>query len=350
MPLNIALRVSGITRHRSAAPTFSFYKTITIDHTKVPSTQTDFPVLISGTYSYLKTVGNGGSVQNANGYDIILSSTNSMDGSGVLPFEVESYDATTGAINIWVKVSSLSSSADTVLYLLYDNVAISTDQSNKHGTWNAAFKQVSHMNQASSAMLLDSTSSNNSSASNNGTSIAGPWGTAMQFLKGSSQSAIFPELWATQLPATISGWIKVPDASNYGVLLDGRYNSSAGPIVLTMITTGKASAYYNSSGDPAPPTSVAVAADNAWHYLVATFNSVTGTKLYLDNAAVVAEARSLGVSWGGGNSWRVAEDYTGTFYTTSVKELRISNIDRSADWVLAEYNNQSNPGAFYSVT
>lgn len=44
---------------------FGYYSPITIDHTLVPSTQTDFPVLISVTDTRLKTVGNGGHVENA---------------------------------------------------------------------------------------------------------------------------------------------------------------------------------------------------------------------------------------------------------------------------------------------
>src|SRR6202043_2418231 len=49
-------------------------RTITIDHTKVPNTdQTNFPVLISGTYSYLATTGNGGYVTNSNGYDVVFA-------------------------------------------------------------------------------------------------------------------------------------------------------------------------------------------------------------------------------------------------------------------------------------
>src|SRR5712692_7482054 len=70
---------------------YSYERTITIDHTKVPnSDQTDFPVLVSGTYSYLATVGNGGKVQNANGYDIIVASEPS--GNVRLDHEIESYD------------------------------------------------------------------------------------------------------------------------------------------------------------------------------------------------------------------------------------------------------------------
>jgi hypothetical protein len=54
---------------------YAYRRTITIDHTKAPNTnQSNFAVLISGTYSYLGTVSTGGNVQNANGYDVIFTS------------------------------------------------------------------------------------------------------------------------------------------------------------------------------------------------------------------------------------------------------------------------------------
>ena len=57
---------------------YTYHRSVTIDHTKVPNTdQTNFPVLISGIYSYLATVANGGNVQNANGYDVIFTSDSS---------------------------------------------------------------------------------------------------------------------------------------------------------------------------------------------------------------------------------------------------------------------------------
>ena len=43
---------------------------MTIDHTKVPSTQSNFTVLVSVTDPALKTLANGGHVANANGFDI----------------------------------------------------------------------------------------------------------------------------------------------------------------------------------------------------------------------------------------------------------------------------------------
>ena len=77
---------------------YTYSRSITVDHTKVPNTdQTNFPVLISGTYSYLATVANGGRVQNSNGYDIIFTSDSGC--ATKLSHEVETYSASTGAVN-----------------------------------------------------------------------------------------------------------------------------------------------------------------------------------------------------------------------------------------------------------
>src|SRR6266481_1251492 len=87
---------------------------ITIDHTKVPNTdQTNFPVLISGTYPFLATTANGGNVTSASGYDIIFSPD--AAGTSILDFEQESYNPSTGAINYWVRVPAVSHSTDTII-------------------------------------------------------------------------------------------------------------------------------------------------------------------------------------------------------------------------------------------
>src|SRR5262249_15810909 len=53
---------------------YSYRRTITLDHNEIPNSDlANFPVLISGAYSYLATTTNGGQVQNANGYDVIFS-------------------------------------------------------------------------------------------------------------------------------------------------------------------------------------------------------------------------------------------------------------------------------------
>jgi len=114
----------------AATNNYSYRRAIVIDHTKVPNTdQVNFPVLITGTYSYLATVANGGHVQNANGYDIVFSSD--CAGLQQLDHEIGSYNATTGAVSFWVLVPLVSHTVDTVFYMSYGNSAITTSQENR---------------------------------------------------------------------------------------------------------------------------------------------------------------------------------------------------------------------------
>src|SRR5205807_6079820 len=102
------------------ASPFGFQRAITIDHAKVPnSDQGDFPVLISGTYSYLASAANGGRAQSPNGFDIIFSAD--AAGANKLDHEIESYDPVTGTVNFWVRIPLLSHTADTVIYMQYGN-------------------------------------------------------------------------------------------------------------------------------------------------------------------------------------------------------------------------------------
>jgi hypothetical protein len=69
----------------------SHRRPILINHTKVPNTdQVNFAVPISGVYSFLANVANGGEVQNTNGYDIIF--TSDCAGLQQLNHQIESYD------------------------------------------------------------------------------------------------------------------------------------------------------------------------------------------------------------------------------------------------------------------
>ena len=88
------------------ASTFSYSRAIRIDHTKVSNTdQTNFPVLISGTYSFLATVANGGKVQSASGFDILFASD--CFGTIKLDHEIESYNPAPGNSVAWVRIPRL---------------------------------------------------------------------------------------------------------------------------------------------------------------------------------------------------------------------------------------------------
>ncbi|MGQ0790932.1 MAG: S8 family peptidase, partial [Nitrosopumilaceae archaeon] len=80
-------------------PSWQFRKQITIDHTKVAATLTDFPALVSITDANLLA-----SAQ-ADGDDILFTSA---DGTTKLSHEIESWNDTPGKLASWVKVPNLS--------------------------------------------------------------------------------------------------------------------------------------------------------------------------------------------------------------------------------------------------
>src|SRR5215469_11141766 len=73
----------------------------------VPSQdQLNYPMMISGTYTFLKNTASGGHVQQLNGADIIFASD--AQGLHILPFERVAYNPTTGAVEFYVLIATLS--------------------------------------------------------------------------------------------------------------------------------------------------------------------------------------------------------------------------------------------------
>ena len=90
-------------------------KLITIDHTKVGSFTGYYRVLLNHTDAALKTVANGGYVHKNPLLDIRFEDT-----SGVkLAHEIVNYVATTGQIEAYVKLDSVSSVSDTTFWMYF---------------------------------------------------------------------------------------------------------------------------------------------------------------------------------------------------------------------------------------
>lgn len=137
---------------------WSYCKKITIDHTKVASDQTDFPVLL-----YESTDADLAAHAQDDGDDIaFVDSFNTTQ----YDHEIEKYDSSTKELVVWVKIASLSSSADTILYMYYGNPDCESQQ-NAAGTWNSNYKMVHHLKETSGTHL-DSTSNDNDGTESGG--------------------------------------------------------------------------------------------------------------------------------------------------------------------------------------
>jgi hypothetical protein len=140
-------------------PSWNYRKKITIDHTKVAASLTNFPVLIN-----LTSDTNLQSSAQANGYDILFTSS---DGTTKLNHEIENFTKSNGQLIAWVNVSSLTSTTDTAIYMYYNNSG-AANQQNRIGVWDANYKGVWHLkeNPAGTApQMMDSTSNANDGTS-----------------------------------------------------------------------------------------------------------------------------------------------------------------------------------------
>jgi uncharacterized repeat protein (TIGR02543 family) len=84
-----------------------------------------------------------------------------------------------------------------------------------------------------------------------------------------------------------------------------------------------------------------------WYYVVGTFDGATAW-LYVNSDSPVSKSASNPV-------WPSQKMYIGDRsdhtrkFNGFIDEVRVSNISRSAAWILTEYNNQLNPAFFYTV-
>ena len=323
-------------------PSWSYRKAITIDHTKVFNTdQTNFPVLINLT-------SDAGLASHAlsTGYDIFFTSS---DGATKIPYERESYSSSTGALVAWVNVASLSHTANTILYMYYGN-ASATDQQQATSTWNANYKSVWHMKEATGTNVSDATS-NNHTGTQTGSPIqaAGKIGGSLTFntnkyLDMGNQS----DYNFGNGAFTISAWLYGGSDSKFILGKDDFAGNNNNTLIYTKTSAPLGYAYWPGATNGATYFG---AKGSTWHYvtITRTGTSTGGLTAYYDGnvSATNTESRNLSNT----TPFRVGQDnVTNTYaFDGSIDETRVSNSVRSADWIKTEYYNQSSPSTFYSL-
>jgi hypothetical protein len=313
---------------------------MTIDHTKVPSTQTNFTVLVNVTDPALKTVGNGGHVANANGYDIGFYADSG--GTTKLKWEVEKYNGTTGNLIAWVKIPSVSSTTDTLFYLFYGDPSITTNQSDPLNTWDSNFKAVYHLGNGTTLTATDSTGGNNGTLFNNPTATAGKINGAAHFVPTSSQAIGLanPGDFPIATAWTMETWIK-PSTDGNVALLWGATSNNGPHMVLPGNNTWRVGFWGGADVNGAGVDT------SAFHHIVGTFDG-SNLRLYKDGALIGGPVAASPAT--ASNPSAVIGSAFGAFYFNGdVDELRISSTNRPAGWITAEYNNQDSPGTFITM-
>ncbi len=345
---------------------YSFGKKIEISSNIVSGSNdlTDFPVYLEFTDPNLRSVSNGGHLQNINGYDIVFTLP---DCTTPVRFQIENYDPTTGSLTAWAGVPVLSASMNTSIFMYYGNSNVTANPSSQ-STWTSNYEGVWHMNNDPSTSSLidysgngvDGTSFGNMTASD---LVTGKLGNAIDFDGSNDYFALANKFYTNsgEIPQlTVSAWINTTYSnssmsSNWSILDFDRseyYNMfihGDGRLGFATRAGGIHDSYAGSTGD---------LNDGDWHHVVGVFNG-TSKLLYIDGSfALTVSNPHGGASLGTGanrfgfiGDGSEATSFNGNrYYDGMYDEIRFTNNSLSSDWIATEYNNQNNPAGSQTLS
>jgi cysteine-rich repeat protein len=381
----LAIVLGALITTARAQAAFSYRMAITIDRTRIgtstgPTTLSSYPLLLDVTSTNLKTTGNGGHVQNANGYDISFQGADSTTCGGTstctFKYEIESYTASSGRVIAWVNIPALkttANTANTIIYVMYGDASISSPTQNQNGTWNSSYQGVWHLNQSTSPQA-DSTATPANASSNgtptpatatgligSGMSMSGTTGTGYLDYRSTKFD------WLSTDAFTYQGWFKTTDGA--GPLFSQR-TTGGGPVLDITIgyngattNTNKMSVLVRDDGNTtyAQVNGSAAVNDGNWHHFAVTRTGGT-IEVYVDGTSI-GSATNTGASGnittsGSGNFQNIGREGLwvpsyGTadqqYLAGTFDEFRISKAVLSAAWIKTDYNTQGAPASTFSL-
>lgn len=387
--LKLTVKVPGDTyrvRFSSSSSAFggSYIRQLTIDHTKCGSVDLqNFPCLVSITDATLKDIAHGGHVQTSQGFDIAFYS-DSGAGSPLF-WDIDFYDPVAGTVIAFVNIPTLSHTADTVFYMTYGTVGISSYQSflsnvypgdpaSTGATGVYHFSDGTALNGKNSTHPDPTNHSGDATLMGSPTAVAGKINGAMH-LNGTTQYA---KILADQIgwtaagnaglsrypaPVTVSVWAKA-DSTSAGIHRAFTNGDPGSNQLFSIYRDGAdwcANALANPGGDTSVPArAVGAVSVGVWQRLLATYVSAPGVTstltLTVDANAPVSGTPDTPGGGGFGTPWTDAlSSAWGVNCWDMASEFFDGAIDEGHMWAsnptspAVEYTNQNNPGAFISV-
>jgi hypothetical protein len=321
---------------------YAYCRMLTVDHTQVPATLSNFTVMVSIALP-------SAHIQNANCYDCIFTSDNA--GATLLTWETESYAA--GALVVHVLIGSLSTTADTQFYVFYGKAGLGAFLGGATGSaWDGNYVAIQHLATLPSS-AVDSISGASGTIANV-TATTGEVDGAGSFNGTSSSIDILPGSATTDRflgDFTVSAWFN-SSSSAYQVILGKETSGSPNEWILAI--NAHAAGTIELWDQTAGTFAFAPYTGSAWQHGVCERSSGT-MNCYL-NGAVGTSASSTtnfaSITGGVYNDLYIGErQYTGfqEWFSGAIDEVRLSNVARSANWITTEYNNQKPSSTLVSL-
>ncbi len=328
---------------------YNFQKTITIDHTRVAATLTNFPVLIDIIDTDLKNhVLSGGN-------DVAFT----LNGQP-LDYEIElfdqNYNTTHAHLVAWVKVPSLSSTIDTAITMHYGCEDVPSSYST--GVWDS-YEIVQHLNDNPTGTQHDSSANDHHGTSYGAMTtddlLAGRIGSAIEFDGIDdviSVGQIYTDQWS-QL--TVSAWV-YHDLTSDDRIFSKAPSTTPPDCIMHLGITGSGNMRARLSTDESASgnyDSLTIPSNLNWHLLTWTWSSAGTVYLYIDGSLDRSLARTGTSVKNSDLMFIVANWETGTsdsrHWDGKIDEIRMLPALLSGDWILTEWRNQNSPSTFYSV-
>ncbi|MHA2274347.1 MAG: DUF2341 domain-containing protein, partial [Candidatus Kariarchaeaceae archaeon] len=360
---------------------FDYRKQITIDHNQVAGSSEllDLPLYFDFYDSDVRTKAQ------ANGNEIYFADNNGTK----LSHEFLEYSDNGSHIHVraWVRVNRIQPSTNTIIYMFYGNNEIESQEAD-YGAGQGAYRAIYHLDETASnggttTIHKDSASGydGNQNGNNNVTGIIGE----AQYFDGSTDQIVINSTTGLDINGdlSISGWFKLdsnfneqnsnslvlltkflnPLDDNFHITLKGTDYSAItannGSLLVKLERAGPTAHFYTSRTSWTAGT---------WYHFIVNIDSATpsNSKIYINGVddtggyqeQTPGSAQNLGFSadigFGGGtidqfdiNGTSVGVDH---FFTGLLDEFRISSKQRTADWILNEYNSILNPNVMFTIS
>jgi hypothetical protein len=343
--------------------TYAYSLPITLKTTSlgIGGNLSSFPYLVTITDPSLiiSTTSCNNKVQSPNGpnYDFAF-----IDAavSGEIPYQVESYNQTTGTLLVWVKISTLTNGTNNQLTFYFGSSIPSTIHTTTfyQSTWPSDYQVVYHLDEGSAtASTIDATTNTNSGTQTSTTVATGKIGGGYSF-NGSTSKILSAAMSGITGIFTLSAWVYVNNMqTSQGIVTTetGINGCKMGLYGSTTATVKNAVETLSLVGIPTNDAGISGGTNlspGTWYYVqgVCTVGAL-GIGLVLQSYVNgTLDRSSLGLSLGiPSGPIIIGQDYGGINVMNGIiDEVRISNVAKSADWIKAEYVNQNNPAAVCS--
>lgn len=283
--------------------------------------------------------------------DIVEGEWACYDATGTLiPWETEIYAeaASTCTGVVWTATDQYAAPADfqNHVYFYYDKVSGSVPGNTPGDVWDANFVGVWHLSE-SGDYPQDSSGTGNHMTAKGGTpvySTAGEIGDAIDYDDASSEYHSAPDDATLDITgaATYSAWLKAATPSGTNKRLLGKGETSANYGLWFLLQNS--GAFFFGSGAGWRQSSGTSYDDDAFHHIVGVYDNggnVTDYHVYGDgslddgstvgsrNVSANSEKFSIGCEFDDGTPENFSDG--------TIDELRVSNTDRSSDWIAQDF-------------